>query len=74
MDIFGQVQGVLWTARGKCLRGQKGNGNEVLHAYVLRFWISGLWGVDVLRILGGGWRMASRPRLSQGKSWAMNQC
>ena len=62
------MQEVLWTARGKCLIGRKVNVNESLRAYVLKFWIYGLWGEGVLRIMLGYWRMAGSPQLSQVKS------
>ena len=52
---------------GNCLRGRKGNLNESLCAYVLRFWISGLWGEGVLRVMVGGWRMEGSTQLSQVK-------
>ena len=42
LDIFGQVQEVICTVRDVCLNSWIGIGNEILHAYVLSFYITGL--------------------------------
>ena len=44
--------GDFWTVIGMCLNGQRGIGNERLHDYV-----TSLWGMGVLRIMGIIWRM-----------------
>ena len=53
LDLFGQVQEILWTVIRLCLNVHRGNLNKSLHAYVLKFYLTSLWGVGVLRILGG---------------------
>ena len=53
LDIFGQVQEILWTVIRLCLNVHRGNLNKSLHVYVLKFYLTSLWGVGVLRILGG---------------------
>ena len=37
LHLFGQVQGIFWKVRGMCLKVWRGNGNEILYVYVLRF-------------------------------------
>ena len=39
------------------MKSWKSVGNEGICAYVLRFFINGLWGMGVIRILEGSWRV-----------------